>query len=139
MIQYISKVPSKIEYYDMMRSVYDNIEVTELAIELDSTIAAVCAYKGERLIGMGRVKQEGSVLCIEDLIVKLDAYKEEVQNNIIVNLIDQVNKLKLYNITVRDCLDMSVTKLSYNNNHKGNNYENDSLEMDRSVVFGTIN
>lgn len=109
MIQYVNKLPSKIEYYDMMKSVYDDIDVTEMSIELDSTIAAVCAYKGERLIGIGRVKQEGNYVCIEDLIVKLDAYKEEVQNSIIISLIDQINKLKLYNVTVRDCLEKTIT------------------------------
>ena len=58
MIQYINKVPSKIEYYDMIRNVYEDIDIANLTNELGNTIASVCAYKGDRLIGMGRVKKK---------------------------------------------------------------------------------
>ena len=128
MIQYSNKVPSKIEYYEMIRSVYEDVEVAEIANELDNTIASICAYKGDRLIGMGRVKRDGSVLCIVDLIVKLDAYREEVQNNIIINLINQVNILKQYDITVRECLDMSITEITEDKIKTRNNYEKEQFE-----------
>ncbi len=106
MIQYINKIPSKIEYFDMIRTVYENenIEVSELSKELDETITAVCVYNGDRMVGMGRVKKEENLLCVEDLIVRLEPLKEEIQNNIIINLIAQVNKMKNYDVTVRDCL-----------------------------------
>ena len=106
MIQYINKVPSKIEYFEMIRTEYENVEVSELSTELDSTIACVCAYNGDRLVGLGRVKQEDNYLCLEDLIVKLEPYKEEIQNAIIINLFEQLNNMKNYDITVRDCLSM---------------------------------
>ena len=112
MIQYVNQVPNKIDYYEMIRSVYDSVDVSGITAELESTIAAVCAYKGDRLIGMGRVKIEDRYLCIEDLIVKLDAYKEEVENSIIVNLVNQVNQMKLYDATIRDCLDLSIPRKS---------------------------
>lgn len=128
MIQYSNKVPSKIEYYDMIRSVYEDVEVAEIANELDNTIASICAYKGDRLIGMGRVKREGSALCIVDLIVKLDAYKEEIQNSIIIKLIDQVNILKHYDITVRECLDMTITEVTEDKVKARNNYEKEQYE-----------
>ena len=106
MIQYINKIPSKIEYFDMIRTVYENenIEVSELSKELDETITAVCVYNGDRMVGMGRVKKEENLLCVEDLIVRLEPLKEEIQNNIIINLIAQVNKMKNYDVTVRDFL-----------------------------------
>lgn len=128
MIQYMNKVPSKIEYYELVRSEYGDVEVAEIANELDNTIACVCAYKGERLIGMGRVKREGSVLCIEDLIVKLDAYKEEVQNSMILNLINQVNILKHYDVTVRECLDMSINEITEDKIKVKNNYQKEQYE-----------
>lgn len=106
MIQYINKVPSKIEYFEMIRTEYENVDVSELSTELDSTIACVCAYNGDRLVGMGRVKQENNYLCIEDLIVKLEPYKEEIQKAIIVKLFNELNQMKNYDITVRDCLSM---------------------------------
>lgn len=134
MIQYVNKVPSKIEYYEMIRNEYDNVDVSEIAGELDSTIASICAYKGERLIGMGRVKREGNVLCIEDLIVKLDAYKEEVQNSIIINLINQVNILKHYDITVRECLDMSIKEITEDKIKKRNNsVSNESYDTEKMI------
>ena len=106
MIQYTDKIPNKIDYYELIRTVYDEVDVSELSNELDSTIACVSVYNGDRLVGMGRVKREENYLCIEDLIVRLEDYKEEIQNNIIVYLFEQINKMKNYDMTVRDCLNM---------------------------------
>ncbi|MBP3707213.1 MAG: hypothetical protein J6J36_01195 [Clostridia bacterium] len=106
MIQYTNKLPSKVDYFELIRTVYEDIDVSELSSELDSTIACICVYNGDRLVGMGRVKKEGDYLCIEDLIVKLEQYREEIQNNIIIALFDQINEMKKYDITVRDCLSM---------------------------------
>lgn len=106
MLRYINKIPSKIEYFEMIRKEYENVEVSELSTELDTTITAVCVYNGDRLVGMGRIKKEDNLLCIEDLIVKLEPYKEEIQKGIIINLIKQINQIKMYDVTVRDCLDM---------------------------------
>lgn len=106
MIQYTNKLPNKIDYFELIRTVYENVDVSELSAELDSTIVCVSVYNGDRLIGLGRVKQEGNYLCIEDLIVRLEEHKEEIQNNIIVYLFDQINQMKNYDIVVRDCLSM---------------------------------
>lgn len=106
MIQYTTKLPNKVDYYDLLRTVYDDVDVSQLSTELESSIACVSVYNGERLVGMGRVKQENNYLCIEDLIVKLEDYREEIQNNIIVNLFEQLNQMKNYDVNVRDCLNM---------------------------------
>ena len=108
MIQYINKIPTKIEYFEMLRTIceYSEIDVSEISQELDGALTAVCAYNGERMIGMGLVKKEQKYLCIEDLIVNSEPLKEEIQNNIIVRLMKQVNQMKYYDVTVRDCLDM---------------------------------
>ena len=95
MLQYVNKVPSKIEYFDMLRAEYDDVEVSELNNELEQTVTSVCVYNGDRMVGMGRVKKEENLLCVEDLIVKLEPLKEEIRNAIIINLINQVNQLKL--------------------------------------------
>lgn len=107
MIQYTTKLPNKIDYFELIRTVYDDVDVSTLSSELDKTIACICVYNGERLIGMGRVKKEEDYLCIEDLIVKLEQYREEIQNNIIIGLFEQLNEMKNYDISVRDCLSMS--------------------------------
>lgn len=132
MLQYINQVPNKIDYYELIKTEYRNIDISELGSELDRTIACVCVYNGDRLIGMGRVKQEGCYLCIEDLIVKLEPYKEEIQSNIIVNLFDQINQIRCYDMTVRDCLSM---KKSNEEIIFGNQDEQDqiSINMDNSA------
>ena len=109
MIQYTTNLPNKVDYYDLLRTVYEDIDVSSLSEELDSTIACVTVYNGERLVGMGRVKRENNYLCIDDLIVKLEDCREEIQNNIIVNLFDQINQIKHYDIAVRDCLNMTMS------------------------------
>ena len=77
MIQYINKIPTKIEYFEMLRTIceYPEIDVSEISQELDGALTAVCAYNGERMIGMGLVKKEQKYLCIEDLIVNSEAIK----------------------------------------------------------------
>ncbi|MBP3502498.1 MAG: hypothetical protein J6K42_03345 [Clostridia bacterium] len=127
MIRYINKIPSKIEYYEMIRAEYENVEVTELSAELDKTITCVCVYNGDRLVGMGRIKKEDNLLYIEDLIVKLEPYKEEIQKGIIVNLIKQINQIKMYDITVRDCLD---------NINLGEKLNEDDIEKSNNKIVG---
>ena len=109
MIQYTTNLPNKVDYYDLLRTVYEDVDVSSLSDELDSTIACVTVYNGERLVGMGRVRRENNYLCIDDLIVKLEEYREEIQNNIIVNLFNQINQIKHYDIAVRDCLNMTMS------------------------------
>lgn len=128
MIRYINKIPSKIEYFEMIRTEYENVEVSELSTELDQTITCVCAYNGDRLVGMGRIKEENNLLYIEDLIVKLEPYKEEIQKGIIVNLINQINQIKMYDVTVRDCLDMRYTE--------ENNINNENIEENDNKIVG---
>lgn len=125
MIQYINKIPNKIDYFELIRTEYENVDVSGLSTELDNTIACVSVYNGDRLIGMGRVKKEENYLCIEDLIVKLEPYKEEIQKNIIVNLFKQINQMKYYDIVVRDCLTMKKSNEEIITNQ--NNQEEDVL------------
>lgn len=126
MIQYINKIPTKIEYFEMLRTVleYTEIDVSELSQELDGTITAVCVYNGERMIGMGRVKKEQKYLCIEDLIVNSEPLKEEIQKNIIVKLMKQINQMKYCDVTVRDCLNGEDSNL---NNIEIDNENNQNL------------
>ena len=113
-IQYINKLPTKMEFFDMLRtSETSKINISELENELFETITAVCVYNGDKIIGIGRVKKERNFLCIQDVIVSLDEYKEEIEKNIIVNLINQINQMKLINVEVRDCLQMPTPKTNF--------------------------
>ena len=94
MIQYTTNLPSKVDYYELLKTVYEDIDVSGISTELENSIACVCVYNGDRLVGMGRVKREKNYLCIEDLIV---------------NLFTQLNQIKNYDIAVRDCLSMKMS------------------------------
>ena len=109
MIEYTNNLPNKVDYYDLLRTVYEDIDVSEISNELENTIACVSVYNGERLVGMGRVKRENNYLCIDDLIVKHEDFREEIQNNIIVKLFNQLNQIKHYDVVVRDCLNMTMS------------------------------
>jgi len=113
-IQYINKLPSKIEFFDMLNiCTQSTINLSDLDKELLETITAVCVYNGDKIVGIGRVKKEGKYLCIQDVIVALEEYKEEIEKNIIVNLIAQINEMKQINIEVRDCLQMPEPKTNF--------------------------
>ena len=57
-IQYINKLPSKIEFFDMLRTLDSSkVNISELDLELSETITAVCAYNGDRIIGNGIIKE----------------------------------------------------------------------------------
>lgn len=106
-IQYINKLPSKIEFFDILRiSETNKYDINQLDKELNETITAVCAYRGDRIVGIGRIKKEKEYLYIQDVIVLLEECKEEIENSIITNLVKQVNQLKNYDVEVRDCLQM---------------------------------
>ena len=72
-IQYINKIPSKIEFFDMFRTLDSSkVNISELDLELSETITAVCAYNGDRIVGIGRVKKEENYLYIQDVIISLE-------------------------------------------------------------------
>ena len=113
-IQYINKLPTKMEFFDMLRtSETSRINISDLDNELFETITAVCVYNGDKLIGIGRVKKERNFLYIQDVIVVLEEYREEIEKNIIVNLINQINQMKQVNVEVRDCLQMPIPKTNF--------------------------
>lgn len=113
-IQYINKLPSKIEFFDMLRTLTsEQINISELDLELSETITAVCAYNGDRIVGIGRVKKEGNYLYIQDVIITLEYLKEEIEKNIIINLIQQINQMKQFNVEIRDCLEMPSSKSNF--------------------------
>lgn len=113
-IQYINKLPSKMEFYDMLNACGTaKFNISDLDKELFETITAVCVYNGDKIIGIGRVKKERRYLYIQDVIVVLEEYKEEIEKNIIVNLIEQINQMKQVNVEVRDCLQMPEPKTNF--------------------------
>ena len=54
MIEYTTNIPNKVDYYDLLKTVYEDVDVSSLSEELENTIACVSVYNGERLVGLGR-------------------------------------------------------------------------------------
>ena len=135
MIEYTTNIPNKVDYYDLLKTVYEDVDVSSLSEELENTIACVSVYNGERLVGLGRVKRENNYLCIDDLIVKLEDCREEIQNNIIVNLFNQLNQIKHYDIAVRDCLNMTMSNedILYKKIEKNPSEENIRASMENQL------
>lgn len=109
-IQYLDKIPTKMEVYEIMDSIQSEEEVkTEinenLLEESDDIVTTVCAYHLERIIGIGRVKKEGDMLYVQDIIIKPEYDEEEIKNNIIVSLVRQVNELTKYSSSIKRCLE----------------------------------
>ena len=79
--------------------------------------------------------EENNYLCIDDLIVKLEDCREEIQNNIIVNLFNQLNQIKHYDIAVRDCLNMTMSNedILYKKIEKNPSEENIRASMENQL------
>ena len=117
-IQYFNKVPSKIEVFDIMDSMQENVSeeiCEELFEENEDIITTVCAYHLDKIVGMGRVKKEENTLYIQDIIIKPEYSEEEIENNIIVCLLRQVNELKRFNSNIQRCLDIEESEENFFN------------------------
>ena len=117
-IQYINKEPSKMEIFEIMDSIQAEIdEQYEMNIfeENENMITSVCAYHFDRIVGMGRIVQEGNTLYIQDIIVKPEYKGEEIENNIIVALFKQINELKRFSSSIQRCLEVEEKEENFFN------------------------
>lgn len=117
-IQYINKEPSKMEIFEIMDSIQAEIdEQYEMNIfeENENMITSVCAYHFDRIVGMGRIVQEGNTFYIQDIIVKPEYKGEEIENNIIVALFKQINELKRFSSSIQRCLEVEEKEENFFN------------------------
>ncbi|MBO5004005.1 MAG: hypothetical protein J6D03_01880 [Clostridia bacterium] len=117
-IQYINKEPSKMEIYEIMDSIQNEID-EDMAINIfepsDEIITTICAYHFDKIVGMGRVIKEDNTLYIQDIIIKPEYKGEEIENNIIVNLFRQINELRRFNPSIQRCLQIEETEENFFN------------------------
>ena len=83
--------------------------------ENENMITSVCAYHFDRIVGMGRIVQEGNTLYIQDIIVKPEYKGEEIENNIIVALFKQINVLKRFSSSIQRCLEVEEKEENFFN------------------------
>lgn len=117
-IQYLNKIPTKMEIFEIMDSLQENIseEICEQLVEEDEDlVTSVCAYHLDKIVGIGRVKKENKTLYIQDIIVKQEYSEEEIENNIIVCLLRQVNELKRFNSSIQRCLEIEEEEENFFN------------------------
>lgn len=93
-------------YLELRKSVnWKNLSLEQAELALKNSIFTICAYDGEKAIGMGRIVGDGVVVAyIQDLVVRPDNQKEGVGRVIIERLVDYVKETKLSDSEIMLCL-----------------------------------
>lgn len=125
-IQYIDKVPSKMEVFEIMDAMQIEME-KDLFEEDDNTVTSVCAYHFDRIVGIGRVIKEEKMLYIQNIMIKPEYEGEEIENSIIVSLVKQINELKRFNPSIERCLEFEESEENFFNRFSFLNKEKQEL------------
>lgn len=93
-------------YLELRASVgWKELSVQQAEIALKRSLFTVCAYDGERPVGMGRIVGDGVVIdYIQDLVVRPDIQSQGVGRQIIERLIGYVRETKLDDTEIMLCL-----------------------------------
>lgn len=93
-------------YLELRASVgWKTLLPAQAELALDKSLFTVCAYEGERPVGMGRIVGDGVVIdYIQDLVVRPDVQSQGIGRQIIERLIAYVRETKLENTEIMLCL-----------------------------------
>ncbi len=62
---------------------------------LSNSLYIICAYDGDRPVGMGRIVGDGAVICyVQDLVIRPDVQHMGIGGQILTRLKEYVNNLK---------------------------------------------
>lgn len=105
-IEYIQKKPSPKEYNNLIKSVgwgtWDE-EIIEEALE--HTLYSVCAYDGNKIVGMGRIIGDKTIfLYLHSIAVHPDYQGNKIGTSIIEQLLKKVEEYKKANPDIRTYL-----------------------------------
>jgi len=105
-IEYIQKKPSPKEYNNLIKSVgwgtWDE-EIIEEALE--HTLYSVCAYDGNKIVGMGRIIGDKTIfLYLHSIAVHPDYQGNKIGTSIIEQLLKKVEEYKKVNPDIRTYL-----------------------------------
>lgn len=84
---------------------WKQLKRTQAQQALDHSLFTVCAYEGDRPVGMGRIVGDGVVIdYIQDLVVRPDAQAKGIGRMVIERLIRYVRETKLPDTEIMLCL-----------------------------------
>lgn len=93
-------------YLELRKSVnWKELSLEQASLALKNSLFTVCAYDGDKPIGMGRIVGDNVVVdYIQDLVVRPDSQSEGVGRLIIEKLIKYVKDSKLEDTEIMLCL-----------------------------------
>ena len=93
-------------YLELRASVnWKELSREQARLSLEKCLFTVCAYDGDKAVGMGRIVGDGVVIdYIQDLIVRPDYQKDGIGRKIITRLIEYVKESKLPDTEIMLCL-----------------------------------
>ena len=108
MITYVENIKDVKEYNSLIERVgYTRKKEDLIRVALDKTIYSVSAYDYGKIVGYGRiVGDETLFLYIQDIMVDPEYKNQKIENNIMNNLMEQVEKYREINPSIIVYLDM---------------------------------
>ena len=93
-------------YLELRSSVnWKNLTYEQAVKALENSLFTVCAYEGDKPVGMGRIVGDGVVIdYIQDLVVRPDEQGKGIGRLVIERLIDYVKETKLHDTEIMLCL-----------------------------------
>lgn len=93
-------------YLELRKSVnWKELSLEQASLALKNSLFTVCAYDGDKPVGMGRIVGDNVVIdYIQDLVVRPDSQSEGVGRLIIERLINYVKDSKLEGTEIMLCL-----------------------------------
>lgn len=109
MIKYIERTPSAFEFNFLTNSVgWGEREPHIVEEALKNTLYSLCVYDDENLVGFGRIIGDKTIfLYIQDIMVLPEYQGKRIGTGIMENLINQINKYKKVNSSIRTYLGAS--------------------------------
>lgn len=86
-------------YLALRKSVnWKKLSVEQAKKALDNSLYIVCAYDGEKPVGMGRIVGDGAVICyVQDLVICPEVQHKGIGGQILTKLKEYVDSLRLEN------------------------------------------
>ena len=102
-IKYIEKKPNAKEYNELIESVGWGTWDEEIINEaLDNTLFSVCAYHGDKIVGMGRIIGDKTIfLYFHSIVIHPNYQGNKIGTSIIKNLLNKVEEYKKTNPKIR--------------------------------------
>ncbi len=108
---------------DTYLALRESVNWKKLSIEqakkaLSNSLYIICAYDGERPVGMGRIVGDGAVICyVQDLVIRPDVQHMGIGGQILTRLKEYVDNLKSPNTEMMFALMCAKGREEFYKNH----------------------